>query len=634
MRLVRAAFVLWLLLLVSPASGQLRPVVIEENRNIRARLSAVEEQFQNGLNADAVESLLQIVEASGDDLVRASPNLVITVRSYAHRVLAEAGPQALAVYRTEVDSQPNQWFERATADPMSETRLLEQIVHEAPQSSVGAKAMNRLGEIAWRSGQPGLAYEYWRRLLPLGEVQTNVKLVLCRLAMDQHIEAARLLKQIPDDQLSKPGQLAGRSGSWRQLLQAEFNSDAWKRDRSEGSLISFHKLWSRQLSKPFTRSPDGRTPSTFDNRSLLFRSPAYGRGLLFVSDCASVQAFDLNTGLNPWTSEPDTEVFRAFERAPQMVPEVPLARPCLVDGRLVVRVGSVETSRGRRAGRVDAVGSNSLICLDVQRRQGKLLWKLDASDVVAEASFESDPIVLNAKCFVVMRTALPKNSLHLVCVSLEDGIVLWNQQLCGGLDEPVETKTLTTSVRPVVTPSHVIVPTQNGALIATNHSGEIQWARTYDRVPPVTCEFPGETAFANHGVLYVAPRDSEEVFAIREHTGEQLWKRRLPDRIAHVAGAENGTLVVSGRGPWGLNSVTGTVIWGGPRVFPEHFGLGRGVLFNGVFLFPTRSQIEVRSLQSGAAVRAPILVRGANLDAADGYISLVADDRLALWSLR
>ncbi|MFK7817539.1 MAG: PQQ-binding-like beta-propeller repeat protein [Planctomycetaceae bacterium] len=627
------ASVICLTALASPAFGQLRPAIVEENRTIRARLLAVEEQLANGQNEDAIASLLQIVDSSGVDLVRASPRRLITVRAAANQVLAKLGRQALATYRNQVDPQANQWFERSKREPEFETQWLERIVAEAPNSTLGTKAITRLAQIAWRSDDLGLAYEYWRRLVTVDEAQASAKLVLCRLAMGELEEARLMFGRIPNELLDEQGELAGQTASWRKLLQQELSNKDWSHPGPVQFATTFRKRWSRRLSTPLVNaSHRASAPTAFKGRPSLFRAARFGAGSVFISDCNAVHVFDLQSGLNPWTDEAETRIFETNETNELAVTGVPLAFPTLNDARLLARIGTPETSRGFRVARLNNVASNAIVCLDADERQGKLLWQTTAADVLNNSSFESDPVTFDARCFVLVRAGLPVNSLHLVCLSLEDGRTLWTKQLCAGLDEPEETGSLTTSIRPTVTSKHIIIATNNGLIVSVTHEGRINWVRSYDRLNAIRPQFAGDTAIAKHGIIYVAPHDADAVFAIREHTGELLWTRRLPDRAAHVLGTSNSVLVLSGRGPWGLNTATGQVLWGGPRSSAEHFGHGRGFLMNGTCLFPTRSQIEIRAARTGYALGAPIRIGGANITATDRHVAIISEDQITLWS--
>lgn len=625
---------------VRPAVAQLPVAVFDENRTVSARIANAEQQIADGQVKDAFGFLQQIVRTDGDTLARVSKHRHVSVRQLCQDVIRRLSDQNLKLYREDVDQAANQWLLRGRA---GEVDQLRRILSERPNSTAAGESLLELGQLAWRNDEPGLAYEYWRRLLPRdrpGELQYSgslvppaeiaARLVMCRLAMGDTAFARRELEVFAKTFPTERGTVSGKTGVLSKLLREEAAGDRWNAPEASQPAVAWRQVWSRRLgNRVFPREIDSKLHPSFREQSMLAATPVMDDAGVFLSDGQGVFAMDTRSGLNLWTGEPDTVVFQ--ENQPLRVEQavgVPHFEPVLADGRLLVRLGSPITSHGGR--RIGAAGSNVVVCLDVSRRQGNALWRVVASELVEQSEFESSPVVCGDRCFVVVRTSPPVSSLSLVCLSLEDGAVLWKRQLCGGLDEPPESASKVTSVRAVVSSRHVVVLTDNGVIFALTHGGRMQWARTYDRLAPANGLFVGQSAVVRHGFVYVAPPDSDRVMAIREHTGELAWQRALPDRVQSVVGVHKGILVLSGRAPWGLVAASGNVAWGGPRYSPEHFGYGSAAVSGRTLLFPTRERIEVRDVRSGDAVRQSLSIPGGNLKSHGRMVTVSTANSLKL----
>lgn len=610
----------------TPTQAQLRTVVLDENRTAAARIAAAVEQFEVGESAESIAFIEQIRGTLGGELARVSPDRYLPIEQLCHAAIRSLNPTGIRLHRETVDSSANQWLARAR---LGEVAQFHRILREAPLSSAGDEALFELGQSAWFTDQPGLAYEYWRRLFPANpgaELQypqpdyeparIAARLVLCRIAMADHTSAALELDAFQSRFPTARGTLLGQEGVFVNLLREQLHSISWAPVRRMEP-HAWRPVWAR------------RTSSKPEPAHHLVSNPSIGKRGVFLFDGSALRGYSTQDGLNLWTGEPDATIFSsALPSPPDRIEGLPRFEPTLADGRMLIRTGSAVTIL--RVRDPDARAFNAVVCIDIDRRQGKRLWQVIASDIVEGGAFESAPAVWGTRCFVVLRESPPASSLHVACLSLEDGEILWQRRLCAGLDEPGESTSRYTSLRPVVSSTHVIVPTNNGAVFALHHAGGFAWVRTYERSQPGSATFTGVRAIVKHGSVYFAPADASSVFAARLHTGELKWQRPLPDRIQTMVDVVEGTLVVCGRGPWGLEATTGAVNWGGPRYAPEHFGYGQGVTSGSTFFFPTREQIEVRDVLTGRALRAPLRLRGGNMAVAGRRVAIAASNVLTV----
>lgn len=613
------------------ASGQ--QAVFEVNRAAAARIATAIDQIRAGDVREGLSFLDQIVADSGDDLAALTDRHFVAVRLLVHRAMAGLPADVLDTCRERVDPRAAQ---RLTGTVSEEQ--LRTVLREYPLASQAAQVTDDLAWRSWRHGRPGWAYEYWRRLLPstparsvlpsvdqslLTPAQVAARLILCRLATGDHRFAAREVDAFHSQFESVDGRLGSARGDLHRLLDEEFQSNRWATPASKH--WEPRVLWTQPL--PVAGSPEPRIgfvpPEQIARPS---QAAAMSDDAVYVHDAGSVSAIRLSDGLGRFSGTADSGLLELPDPATESASGVPWFQPVVVQGRLLVRLGSPVTARP--GGALVAPQSNQIWCFDVDRREGKLVWRLASSDLVPDGAFESSPVPFGSRCFVLVRTSALTVGLHLAALSVEDGRVLWTRQLCSGLDR-AENRAVVTSLRPVVTPQHVLVATDNGALIAVDHEGRFAWARTYSRSPvPAPIASDPVPAIAAHAFLYVAPHDSERLCAVRETTGELAWARRLPDRIRHVLGVHNGVLIVSGRGLWGLEPATGAVLWGGPRYAPEHFGYGRGAIVGSTVLFPTRDQVELRDLQTGIGVHSPMRIPGGNVTARGRRVVITGADSI------
>jgi outer membrane protein assembly factor BamB len=150
--------------------------------------------------------------------------------------------------------------------------------------------------------------------------------------------------------------------------------------------------------------------------------------------------------------------------------------------------------------------------------------------------------------------------------------------------------------------------TQAGVIAAVNAAdGRLLWLVKYPRATVRTGDpdridqhlFRDLTpAAAYKDLLFVAPADSDRIFALEAATGQLAWT--LPPGAAadavHVLGAQRDVLAVSGDRLYWIDANTGRILTQFPAsgasaaglAAPSPRGLGRGTLADGHIWFPTR----------------------------------------------
>lgn len=136
----------------------------------RGHLERVKVLIANRQWQETINTLRQLADAKGDKVVAAAPGYYVRIRDYCHRRLAALPPDALALYRDQVDAQARQWFEEAIADDEKRTsaereQLLRRVVDQFYASSYGDEALWLLGEYALERGDYGAARGCWEQLI-------------------------------------------------------------------------------------------------------------------------------------------------------------------------------------------------------------------------------------------------------------------------------------------------------------------------------------------------------------------------------------------------------------------------------------------------------------------------------------
>jgi len=138
----------------------------------------------------------------------------------------------------------------------------------------------------------------------------------------------------------------------------------------------------------------------------------------------------------------------------------------------------------------------------------------------------------------------------------------------------------------------------------------------------------------DRGRLFVAPSDTERVFALDASTGLMLWETSLAKDVVHLLGVAGDNLWASGEKLWWINASTGKVAFWPEGPTPR--GWGRGTLAGDKVYFPTQTAIHVFDQRSGRKESEIELSQdrgvGGNLVAAGDYLLIATSHELIVLS--
>ncbi len=403
---------------------------------------------------------------------------------------------------------------------------------------------------------------------------------------------------------------------------------------------------------------------------LLSYHPAIYRGHVFVNELTRIAAYDLNSGA-PWPEiKPPLPLFDSHiapgALQPIGYPMVGAARGTvtLQDECLYARMGSPVTgwSNGEKAGDGGSIGY--IVGIDLQR-QGSLLkgFPLHLSQLDFGGSEpEGCPIVLGGQLIVTVAKR-DNVGLRRSVASFDrfSGQLNWKSAaLASGTVEGSERANLLSHQLLALEGGRLFYNTNLGSIACLDATtGQIEWLVRYRRREKEKQAYPQPDRFryrdlnpcvVHGGLVYCAPQDCPEIFALDAVTGDLVWSTNdtaVADAV-HVLGIANDNLIVSGDRLVWLDRRTGRIqgrfpaagTSGNVNALPSPRGLGRGLISSGEVYWPTANEIFVfaASIDDKQNVDAPAMHRrirldtrgseGGNLVAADGWLLIATPSRL------
>lgn len=375
--------------------------------------------------------------------------------------------------------------------------------------------------------------------------------------------------------------------------------------------------------------------------------PVIVGGLILFADGVGVHAAEITTGLPSITSAGLLYRNSATEEKRVQIPPaestgiahgVPRLTMNVANHVAYARVGPLATSHPQ--GRQSA-GLDRIIGLDL-RREGLLTFSSAREDV--DWSFDGAPVCEGGRIFVAMRHSDVTPHAYVACFDAATGARRWRTSIgaadtLGGAIGDEITHNLLTLVE-----NRIYFNSNLGLVAALDaDTGAIRWISRYERFKgkvnanglsgPLHFDRDPAPCVYNDGMLFVAPADTPAIFALDADTGKTMWRQEgLPDTL-HLLCVSNSRLIVSGHSLAALDLATGEIKWLWPESTSAGIrGMGRGVVAGNEVFWPTRNEIYVIDIKTGAQTRSPIslspLEGGANLAVADGRLVVAGYDKL------
>jgi outer membrane protein assembly factor BamB/tetratricopeptide (TPR) repeat protein len=462
-----------------------------ENKLRNAASHARERQW-----SEAVAIYQGVIDEFGDKVVKlpaslADPSgeivLYVVGRRYCHRALAQLPPEAREIYRNRVDGMAERWFRQGARD--RNVRLLHRVVDQTFCSSWGDDALELLGDLAFQDGRFGDALASYDRLVadhpddPLVLVHPDpsvdlariaAKKLLCRAALGEYPPLPEDLAEFGRRFPGAAGSVAGRTGTYAQILAEALASDhlapttqpdsrwptfAGSLRRSKvvpGPIDAGSLQWRVDLEKvalnragPFGSRAGmmgGATPAEPDR--LLAYHPIILGDQVIVCDGSRILAFDLNDRpadadggpsrpVEPtWRYPPDDDNQATQGRQPHF--GIPRYTLTAFGDRIYARMGTNSPAYFSSMGGSTGRGVTSIVALD-WNTQGKLLWEQKSIALVLpnrapdhnnrSVSFEGAPVADARGVYVAVTDRRERTATYVACFDAETGASRWIRYL-------------------------------------------------------------------------------------------------------------------------------------------------------------------------------------------------------------
>jgi outer membrane protein assembly factor BamB len=374
--------------------------------------------------------------------------------------------------------------------------------------------------------------------------------------------------------------------------------------------------------------------------------PVVANGVVIFADEVGVHAVELATGKLAITSNGllyhNSSTGEKTIQIPPMATAgvaqgVPRLTMTVADGVVFARVGELATSHPQAR---DSAAQDRIIGLDL-RREGLLTFSSARED--GNWSFDGAPVSDGARIYVALRRSDVTPHAYVACFDATTGERKWRTSIgaadtpAGGLGDEI-THNLLTLVQ-----NRIYFNTNLGLVASLDaDTGAIRWITRYDRFNgkldalgtnrPLHLDRDPSPALYHNGMLVVAPSDTPAILALDADTGKIVWQRDRTPEMLHLLGVADSRLIVSGHSLASLDFATGQVNW----IWPESTsagirGMGRGVVAGNEIFWPTRNEIYVIDVKTGAQTRPPIslspLEGGANLAVAGGRLIIAGYDK-------
>ncbi len=368
--------------------------------------------------------------------------------------------------------------------------------------------------------------------------------------------------------------------------------------------------------------------------------PVVSGGRVYVNSLTSILAYDLSSG-KPWPDiQPALPLFDSQISPAAYIPRgyssvgTPRATLSVVEHCLYARMGSPITGWAGDNGAADGNSRSFLVGLDLER-QGSLLNGFPLRLLAPEflnAEFDGAPLVWGN---MLMAPIVERDNVGLrrsvAAFDRFSGELRWRSQaLAQGIVEGTDRANLISHQLLAAAGGRLFYNTNLGTIVCLDPlNGRVEWLTRYTRYMTRDQTYPKPDRFryrdltpcmVHRGLVYCAPQDCPEIFALDATTGDLVWStddEQVADAI-HVLGVYDDSLVVSGDRLIWLDRLSGRVLSRFPgsttpgvvNALPSPRGLGRGAITGGKVFWPTSDEMFVfpASVEPVGDVAAPITV--------------------------
>ncbi|MEM1444083.1 MAG: PQQ-binding-like beta-propeller repeat protein [Verrucomicrobiota bacterium] len=149
-------------------------------------------------------------------------------------------------------------------------------------------------------------------------------------------------------------------------------------------------------------------------------------------------------------------------------------------------------------------------------------WRIDLPE-----GGNSTPVIWKDRVYVTQPRSGEKTR-KLLCLSREDGSLLWEKGLVYDKEERTHRTNLYCSASPAVDEERVIVSFGSAGMVCYDHDGKVLWQRDFGAIDHV---WGNSTSPVIHGDLlihYHGPAENAVLYGLDKATGETIWEWKEP----------------------------------------------------------------------------------------------------------
>ena len=302
--------------------------------------------------------------------------------------------------------------------------------------------------------------------------------------------------------------------------------------------------------------------------------------------------------------------------------------------------------------------SNAIIAAFDLRNKGQVIWRVAGSKIPLKqpdgamapefGSIEGSPAADADRVYLVLTLPGVQTSTYVVALSAATGNVEWTRYLFD-IPNPFDMQAAAQGAVPghahhllTLADGNLYYQSDSGGIASIEaRTGRLRWVTSYPKRDPNATSLSRRDlnpVVFDHGTLYAAPVDSQQIYAIDAENGAMKWvSAPLPD-VVHLVGATQGNLFATGDRVWTIDAATGRILRSWPDSGTGYPASGRGLIAGNFLYWPTETDIHVIDTKNGLrSQKGSINLRdfqaqGGNLALGDGFLVIAGVDSLSVFT--
>ncbi len=646
-----------------PDHSAVATFAVQTTARVRVLFESARDAMRRGEYRVACDSLQELITLYPTHVYQVAndPPRYVGAAEYAKYLIASFPAEGRAAY-TEFARLRSESLWRAIAETQDPSKLIE-FVRFWELTPEGQRALDRLGRLALERGDFEASERFYGRKLAFESVSSTAEkasgdafLAAASAAFGRSDSpASRWIERFGDPSVTVSGSPAKARG-----ILPEFGSMMPPRDAAwpvvggngahdglvqfDPEALTFASRWTTDSfsgdENPWRRVREIRESSPFH--------PVVASDVIVLCDGLSIRAWSFYSATPKWKyigplsgsvapqlydfnsllwDSPMPGMDNDFGTLARSLPLVATISDHVVLGALLEPAPHGRDVEFDQTRITQTVPRRGLYAVDVEN--GRLLWRMRRDDrplhdFINRVSILSAPVAVGDRIYVTGSLLEGAINVYAMCLSLQDGSLLWKTPLVIGQQE------LTMFNKPFKEFTTQMVAEKDGSIFLSTNlglsgcldglTGNPRWLAQYEAIPIKatrhyrrTFERPrfwiNDPAIVREGVCIVTPLDSDSAYAYEASTGKILWSvecnqdKNHPFDYCTVLGVDQGAVIFSGPSGIGFHDLRNGRLLGAYRFRQARSYAGRGCLGDGVLFQPlAEGLLELRYQRTKAGM--------------------------------